>query len=815
MYRSLTITTAFALSLVFYAFGTPLAAAQDAERGTVSGLVKESATDAPLAAATVALHRIADSSLVTGAMTQQDGTFTLGKLPLDAYYVRISFVGYVPQTTSDVRLAGNQRQVDVGTIALQQDAAMLDEVEVSAEREFMEVGIDRTVYNTRNQPITAGGSGRDVLENIPSVEIDIDGNLSLRGSQGVTVYLNGKPAPMSGDALTSFLAGLSSDDIERVEVIPNPSASYRPEGTSGILNIILAKDTDRGWGGSVEGSINTRGRYGGSASTNYGGGPWNLYANYSLRYSEWDRNGWRFRENRYLDPLTFLEQDMEGERSGLSNHLNASIDYDFDDRNTLSLTTILSRRGNDGDRLNRYAELDAARDVTERYTRTTDGSDTDFSMDHRLSFKRTITPREHEFELELRYEEDHEDELERYVARALPLDEPDALGVVNDRQTVDESEREREATIEADYERPLGERFRLELGYEGEMEWVDNAFYSESLGEAGGFTPDVQLNNTFQYKEQTHSAYSVLGGKLGPFGAQLGLRFEGALTDFSLITTDETFDNNYFSFFPSLHLSYELTKTNTFKVSYSKRVRRPSEWQLNPFGDYDDPTSRRVGNPYLTPEYTHSGELSYSHLGERYTITLSPYLRYTVDEISWNEQITEDGVTILTFENFETEQSYGAELIGSLTLGDWLKTNASVNAYKQVTEAGNLSSELSSDALGFRTRLSATVNLMAGMKLQISQSYRSPMDIPGGRIAPWLQTDVAFQQEILSGRASLNLRVRDLFGAPNELIQRDLERYYQEYYQERNSRGVELSFRYTFSQRSGGESRGGRGRRDR
>ena len=261
-------------------------------------------------------------------------------------------------------------------------------------------------------------------------------------------------------------------------------------------------------------------------------------------------------------------------------------------------------------------------------------------MDHRLSFKRVITPREHEFELELRYEEEHQDERERYVERALPLGEPDVLGTVADRQTVDEREREREATIEADYERPLGERFRLELGYEGEMEWVDNAFYSESLAESGAFTPDVRLNNAFAYGEQTHSAYGVLGGKLGPFGAQLGLRFEGAWTDFSLTTTGETFANDYVSLFPSVHLSYELTKTNTFKVSYSKRVRRPSEWQLNPFGDYDDPTSRRVGNPYLTPEYTHSGEVSYSHLGERYTITFSPYARYTVDEISWNEEIT-------------------------------------------------------------------------------------------------------------------------------------------------------------------------------
>lgn len=242
------------------------ALSQDTSGGAVHGLVDDDATNAPLAATTVALHSAQDSSLVTGTMTLADGSFMLDGLANGRYYLRISFVGYHPQIIPDVAITTSQRRVDAGTIRLQPDTAELDEVQVSAEREFMEVGIDRTVYNTREQPITAGGSGREILETIPSVEVDIDGNISLRGSQGVTVHLNGKPAPMTGEALTSFLEGLSGEAIERVEVIPNPSARYEPDGTGGILNIVLAKGVDIGWGGSVNGHVNTRGLFGGSAA---------------------------------------------------------------------------------------------------------------------------------------------------------------------------------------------------------------------------------------------------------------------------------------------------------------------------------------------------------------------------------------------------------------------------------------------------------------------------------------------------------------------------------------------------------------------
>ena len=790
-----TILLAFVLSAGL----SHLAAAQD---GAVTGTVIDAATEEPITSATVELRSTADSSLVTGAITQNDGAFQISPVQTGDYYVRVSFVGFSPQIVSDVTLTQQDPEANVGTVALQEDTEQLEEVQVSAEREYMEVGIDKTTYNVQNQPVTAGGSAREVLENIPSIEVDMDGNISLRGSQGVAIYLNGKPAPMSGEALTSFLEGLSADDIARVEVIPNPSASYDPEGMSGIINIVLAKNQELGWGGGVSASAGTRENYNGSANAHYGSGPFNVFANYSLRYEEEEDSGWRWRENRYLNPNTILELDMSGTETDLSNTFNASVDYELSNMNTLSFSTVFSHRSDEGNELDSYTEMDADEDLTGRYNRRTDAENQDFSMDYRLDFQRVITPQEHELSVEARYEEDHEDELERYTQRRLPVDNPDADGTLVERQRVDQGEQEREASLEADYRRPLFDKnAHLEAGYDGEFEWLNNSVYSESLDEATGtLTPDPERTDAFDYAEQTHSLFGVFGGKLGDFGAQLGLRAEQALTTFNQKTLGETFDNSYFSLFPSAHVSYQPTQGNTFKISYSKRVRRPNSWQLNPIADYDDPTFRRIGNPYLTPEYTHSGEVSYSRLGNKYTLTFSPYYRYTVDEISWHEELRDDGVTVLTFENFATSSSYGAELIGSLTLGEWLKGNASVNAYKQVTDASNLSSSLSSDALGFRTRGSLSAELGQGVTLQVSQFYRSPMEIPGGSIGAFTRTNVALQKELLAGRASINLRASDVFDTMGFEIQRDMERYYQEYSREPNSRGLRLSFRYNFGQ---------------
>lgn len=793
---------------------TASAQPQSHPSGTIEGTIVEAESEAPLEGATVALWNAADSSLVTGAITKPDGSFSIDGIRPATYYVQMSFVGYRTQTLSDLTIDQNQRVVNLGRTALAEDTAMLDEVEVTAERSYVEVGIDKTAYNVENQPLTAGGSGLDVLSNIPSIEVDIDDNISLRGSENVAIYLNGRPAPMSGEALSGYLNGLSAESIKRVEIIPNPSARYEPEGMSGIINIVLAQKQTQTLGGSVSANANTNDRYGASGNLHFGSGPWNVFAGYGLRYGQRERSGSQFRENRFLDPMTYLAQEQEGERSGLSHNLNATIDYRLSDLNTLSVSGLVSQRGGDNNTVTTYSELDTAQDLMRRYNRQTDGMRDDFEMEYRLSFKRTIEPSKHELSAEISYEQEDENDERRYTENLLMADGSAAADVLGE-QIVDQSEFGREVEAQIDYVRPLGEAFRMEAGYKGALEGLDNSFYSESLDLATNtFQPDIALNNTFTYAEQVHAAYGILAGERGAFGGQLGLRAERAFTTFDLTTTGESFDNTYTSLYPSAHASYSLTEGQTLKLSYSKRVRRPNTWQLNPFGDYDDPTSRRVGNPYLTPEYTHAFELGYSHIANAYTLSLAPYYRHTVDAISWSQRLTDDGVTLTTFENFATEQSYGTEVVGTLNLGRRLRTTGSFNLYQRVTDGSNTETALSSSALGYATRLSATASLPSGTKLQLSQFYRSPMDVPGGHIDAFTRTDLALQKDLLDGRASLSLRASDLFNTMGFNMWRESAQYYQTSSRDFNAQALQISLRYNFGQQDRQQRRRDRGEYD-
>ena len=789
-----------------------------APSGTVSGTVVEAATEAPIVSATAALWNAADSSLVTGAITADDGTFSIEGIRPGQYYLRVSFVGYRTQVIDALQITPRERALDLGAITLAEDTALLDGVEVTADRSFVEVGIDRTTYNVENQPMTAGGSGLDVLSNIPSIEVDIDDTISLRGSENVAIYLNGRPAPMTGEALAGFLSGLAAESIQRVEVIPNPSARYDPEGMSGIINIVLAKEKTQTLGGGISVNANTNNRYGGSANVHFGTGPWNVFVNYGLRYGERENRGSQFRENRYLDPTTFLDQNSDGERSRLSNTLNTTIDYRLSDLNTLSFTGLASLRDGGTNTLNTYSELDATEALMRRYTRRTDGSGDDFNMDYRLTFQRTVDPRSHELTAEINFEQEDESELDRYTENLLMSD--DAVGTpLLEEQAVEQTEDGRELEVQLDYMRPLGEALRMEAGFNSEMEWMDNRFYSESLDlTANTFRPDVNLNNTFAYDEQVHAAYGILGGELGPLGAQVGVRVEQVYTTFDLTTTGEAFDNSYFSAYPSAFLTYAPAEGRTVRLSYSKRVRRPNTWQLNPFGDYDDPTSRRVGNPYLDPQYTHAFEVSYAHIAGGYTLQLAPYYRRTVDAISWSQRLTDDGVTLTTFENFATENSYGAEVIGTLNMDRWLRARGSFNLYQRDTDGSNVNSELSSSALGYSTRVSATATLPTGVKLELSQFYRSPMNVPGGHIDAFTRTDLAVQRDLLDGRASLSLRASDLFDTMGFNMWRESSQYYQTFERDFNAQALQVSLRYNFGQQDqqrrrnrGGDYEGGEG----
>ncbi|MDX1428991.1 MAG: TonB-dependent receptor, partial [Rhodothermales bacterium] len=619
----------------------PAATAQrpSAPGGTIRGTVVDAETEKTIPSATVAVWRAADSTLATGSVTDDNGAFEIRGVRGGAYYLVVSFVGYANQVVEDVRISPQSREADLGAIALISDTEVLDEIQIAADREPVQIQIDRTVYNTADDPMAAGGTASNVLETIPSVDVDIDGNVSLRGSGNVAILINGRSAPVGPEFLAAYLRQLPASSIERVEVMPNPSARFDPEGMGGIINIVLKDDTDTGLGGTLTASADQRGGYSGTGLVSYGKGPLTLAASYGYRREDDVAAGQSFRINRYADPLTYLDQDEDEDETGTSHLLNLSADYAIAQKTTLTSSAQFGIQDEVEEELNTFLQLDADRAPVLNYLRLTREDDSRWDADFRLGLQHDFgSPSRraggggdggggfrrgrwanrqsggssaraglgsHSLSVEARFSTSNNDGDESYTEQLA------SSGDLRERQIAATSRDRSDGSLQVDYVRPIG-LYRLEAGYDYDYEGLNSDLFSQTMDlSTGVFAPDVNLNNTFDYDENIHAVYAQVAREWGALGVQFGARLERASTTFTLINTSESFDNDYVSLFPSAFFTYKLNQANTLKASYSRRINRPRTWFLNPFPSFDDPLNVRIGNPYLQPEYVDAIEAGY------------------------------------------------------------------------------------------------------------------------------------------------------------------------------------------------------------
>lgn len=767
--------------------------AQEGGPGRITGEVIDDATGDPLAGATVEVRAARDSSLVEGIVTDSSGAFVASGLPRGRYVVRIRFVGYRTTRLTDVRLTRSRPKRDVGRIRLVRDTKQLGEVTISAERPPVEIQTDRTVYNTQQQIVTAGGSARTVLNDLPSIEVDLDGSVSLRGSEGVVVHVNGEPTSLSGESLSSFLQSLPASAVERVEVIPNPSAKEEPEGSAGIINIVLKRNRSAGWSGGVTAGAGTNASYNASGNVGYQAGAWRVFANYGYRRGEEDEYGSWFRRNRTVDPITLLDRSNTEEERERSHTLNTQVEYQPGPSTTLTLENVLSLETEDQRERADFTRETAGGALLDRFARIDDGTSGERSLDLRLSGSHEFAS-DHDLALQLRYEGARESEDNTYTQR--DLSSGSDLGPVQERERDDLDEVEQEGSLELDYTRPLA-GLTLETGYQAEARTQT----SEQLFLAAGADGPLQPESTsrFDFDDQTHALYAQLTVPLADFWTvKGGLRAERTWRTFALPERNEAFDETYSSLFPSVFLTYDRNETYLARLSYSKRIRRPDTWQLDPVDDNADPAFRFVGNPQLDPEYVHSFELSLSRQWEPASVSVTPFFRRTINEIERNERLQSNGVTILTFDNFSSSNSYGVEVVTSLDLNDYVRGNVSVNANRIVTDASNVDSDLSNDAMAYSARANLTFELGYGVSLQASQSYSAPRDIAGGRIGSRRSTDLALRKDLFGGDGSLSLRGSDLFNASEFYVRRDTDDSLLRARWSRAQRQITATFTYSF-----------------
>jgi outer membrane receptor protein involved in Fe transport len=774
--------------------------------GEVRGTVQDGSTLRALGSASVAVHSARDSTLVTGAMTRPDGGFRIEGLRPGRYYLRISYVGYTPRLTDAFAILPNELRADLGGVRLTAAAVQLEGVTATAERSQIELSPDRNTYAVRDMPAAAGGTATDVLRNVPALEVDIDGRVSLRGNQNVAIQINGRAAPMRGDQLAQFLQQLPATMLDRVEVIPNPSARFDPDGMAGIVNIVLRQNADLGTSYGVTVGAGTGDRYNLSGNVGHQQGPLTIFGNYGFFTDERASSGFNFRENRFVTPFTYLEQDVEGVFSPTSHTLNASADYKLSSRDVLSSSLLFSLRDLDNSGLNLYRDFDASGETLGRRLGRTESENDGLTLDYGLGFRRTLQPRTHELSADARFTRNRADALNRFTTETLRLDgSPGGSPATVRLNDLDASTDQ--WTGQLDYTRPLGGSVRLETGYKGTVRRLANDLDVTLLDTLRGeFVRDTGRSNAFTYGEQVHAGYAVLGRTLGSVMLQGGLRIEQAWTGFDLETTAERFSNDYLSFFPSALASYALGEQRQLRASYSKRIRRPDTGQLNPFalsggrgpGEAEDELNLFRGNPYLKPEYTHAYELGYQHGGRLGTLQVTPYYRRTTDAVRRVKTIDEGGVSTTTFANLATSDSYGTDVTGSWRLGRF-NGFGGINAYRVVTDGSNLETDVSNEAFSWSTRASASWRATDKLDLQSFLMYRAPMDVEMGRISGMMMMHLASRYRV-SPSTSLTLRVVDPFNTMRFHFTTSDERHYQESRRSFGARGLFMGLTYNVGQ---------------
>ena len=775
---------------------------QAAASGEVRGTVLDSESNTPIGRASVAVRNKKDSALVAGAIATADGAFRVQGLQAGTYTVRVTSIGYGPRI-QEFTIAEASPRAALGNISLSRIALALQGVEVTAERATVSIEPDRNAYRAKDvAPAAANAS--DVLDAVPSVQVDGEGKVSLRGNENVAVQINGRPSPIRGTQLGAYLKGLPANIVERVEVIPNPSAKYDPEGMAGIINIVLKQNADLGLSGGLNAGIAETDRFNASGNVGYQTGPLTLFTN--LGFNSDDRGIVGITDRERFDALSALvsvtEQDLTGQAGNGGQNLNTTVDYKLNARDVLSNALAVNRRRSSDASVSAYTELNGSRAVLDRYNRFRDTDVKSLMFDYTLALKRTLVPRKHELSTELRFNRTADDDITSLWRQPLAVGGVPATsrleGEIDDVDAV-----AKQLIGQVDYVRPLRTALKLETGYKGNARWLDRDYLVNKDPLGTGQWVRSELSNAFQFDEQVHAAYGVLSGAVGKLELQGGLRAEYARRDFSLADPPQNFPFSYGSLFPSGVANYKLSDVTQMKISYSRRIRRPGTQELNPFPSFFDVQNVFIGNPNLNPEYTDAVELGVSRSGALGSLQLSPFYRHTSDvirvEINTADVVDGRDVTTVSFKNLASSNSWGTDLNGTLRLGKRFNGFASFNIFKMVTDGGSESS-LSSDAVTWSTRVNGTAQVTPTLTLQGSYFYRAPVNIERGRFASMQMANFSLRQKIDGERAAVSLRVADPFNTMRFRIKAGDDNVLQLTERRFGVRGVFLTFSYNYGQ---------------
>lgn len=785
--------------LCFFLILASLAFAQNAKPAVLKGKVVDARTAAPLSYATVQIFKRADEALLGGGITDDDGLFTIEAQAGDLYAL-IDFMGYRQLKTADFSIPSGQTSYDLGIIKLESLVNTLDEVVVQAEKSTLELSLDKKVFNVGKDLGNAGGSAIEILSNIPSVTIDGEGNVKLRGNDNVRLLIDGKPSGLVSFKGGAGLQQLQASLVEKVEIITNPSARYEAEGMAGIINIVLKKERKEGFNGSFEVTTGYPVNLGAAANMNYRHKKINFFINYAIAYRI--RPSVRTTDQEvYANDTTFLSRhSYDGEHIGFDNNIRGGLDYFFNENNILTASYLFSR--SDGDRLTdlRYDDYVFNLNNLRSYTlRTQDEQEKEPISEYALSYKKLFERKGHELNANLRYLDHWEDSDQVFTQFTFfPDGTPDKSKDI--LQTSPNDETEKQLLLQLDYIQPFGKEGKLETGFRSSFRDMSNDYVVNQQDETGNFVPLPGLDNNFVYHENINAIYGILGNKSNRFSYQFGLRAEWTDIETVLEETNETNPRKYANAFPSAHFTYDLPKDHALQISYSRRVRRPVYNELSPFVTFSDSRNFFSGNPDLNPEFSDVIELGHVKYFEKGSLSSAVYYRHTEGKIERLRSVDNLGFSNTRPENLDQENAYGVELIGAYIPSPKWKSDLSFNFFRAITDGSNINASYTADAYSWFVQKTSRFTLSSNAYVQLRASYEAPQRTAQGKRKSIYFFDLAFNQELFKGQGALTLNVMDILNSRRMRIISRGDNFYSFVDSQRTRRQINLTMSYRINQ---------------
>lgn len=769
--------------LLFFISFSQLSFAQNQEL-TIKGKVVDKESGEPVAFATILIGNKVNEKAITGTTTLEDGTFSI-QTTASNFYVEVSFIGFQKKRFNQFEI--NNNTINFESITLEKDAEQLSEVVVEGEVSTTQFKLDKRIFNVGKDISSTGASALEVLNNVPSVNVNIEGQISLRGSQGVQVLINGKPSILTDEG-GGALGTITADMIDRVEVITNPSAKYDAEGTSGIINIVIKKEEQEGFNGSLSLNTGAPDNHSFGLSLNRRTEKFNLFTQLGAGYRKLPNDVENV--NRDLVNNTSLFSEGEEFRNEIFYNIILGTDYYINAQNVITLSGNFAYEVEDQPSNTNFRLFDVNDDLVSEWERTEVTEATNPKYQYELQYKR-----------DFKDDENHDllfSALGNFFGKNQASDFIDSTisGEDNDADQRTRTEfQEAVYTFKLDYTKPFFKNWTVESGAQYVINDVSNDFAVENL-ESGVFVEDVGLTNIFEYNQKVFGGYITGAYEGEKWGLKTGLRLEQTDLETLLVNTNEVNTQNYRNLFPSAHTSYKFSDRVSIQAGYSKRIYRPRLWDLNPFFNIRNNFSIRQGNPELGPQFTDSYEITSIYVFSKVSLNAGVYYRYTTDVI---ERISffEDNVTTTKPVNIGTNDAIGVEFNTKYSASKWLVLNTDINFNRFVREGSLDTTVFDFSANQWTAKLMTKLKLPAKIDFEMTGNYQSGYKTVQGEVSENLFLDLGARKKVLKGKGVLNLGVRDLFASRiNEST--TSQETFSNYTRRQRGRFVTLGFSYGF-----------------